>query len=82
MMTHSTIAEIAKRRPHDTWLQTKLADLELEMADLWADRNRLIAELSRARTTINHLRAGLEVAPEQRSRKERVCPHRESPLPP
>ena len=63
-MTSPTIAEIAKRRPHDTWLQKKLADLDLEMADLCADRNRLITELSRARNAINHFRAGLDVAPE------------------
>jgi len=62
-MNNSTIAEIAKSRPNDAWLQKKLSALETEIVDILNDRNRLIAELSKARTTINRIRAGLSDAP-------------------
>ena len=46
--------------PPRAWLQMKLSELDAEMADILADRNRLIIELSRARNTINQLLAGIE----------------------
>jgi hypothetical protein len=60
MTESTTITEIANRRPHDAWLQMKLLELETEIADISADRNRLIIELSRARNTINRLMAGIQ----------------------
>lgn len=59
MTRSTTITEIANRRPHDAWLQMKLSELEAEIADISADRNRLIIELSKTRITINRLLAGI-----------------------
>jgi hypothetical protein len=60
MTMSTTITEIANKRPHDTWLKLKLSELEAEMADITADRNRLIIELSRARNQIYRLLAGIQ----------------------
>ena len=63
-MLSTTITEIANKRTHDAWLQIKLSEIEAEIADISADRNRLIIELSRARNTINQLLAGIHETPE------------------
>ena len=60
MTMSTTITEIANRRPHDAWLKIKLSELETEIADISADRNRLIIELSRARNQIHRLLAGIQ----------------------
>lgn len=59
MTISTTLTEIAKRRHHDAWLQTKLSELEAEIANISADRNRLIFELSRARNKIYRLLSGI-----------------------
>lgn len=59
-MTSTTITEIAKARPHDSWLHRKLAELEKEYSDLLDDHHRLVRDNSKLRTTVNRLRAGLE----------------------
>jgi len=58
-MLSSTITEITNKRPNDTWLKLKLSELDAEIADINADRNRLTLELSRARNQIYRLRAGI-----------------------
>jgi hypothetical protein len=59
-MLSSTITEITNKRPNDTWLKLKLSELDAEIADINADRNRLTLELSRARNQIYRLRAGIQ----------------------
>ena len=59
-MLSSTITEITNKRPHDTWLKLKLSEIDAEIADINADRNRLTLELSRARNQIYRLRAGIQ----------------------
>ena len=59
-MLSTTITEITNKRPHDTWLKLKLSELDAEIADINADRNRLTLELSRARNQIYRLRAGIQ----------------------
>lgn len=54
------IQSIIRKFPSHAWLQMNLAELDAEIADMQADRNRLIKELSRARNEIHRLRAGLE----------------------
>jgi hypothetical protein len=54
------IKEIIQKGPNHTWLKMKLSELDAEIANINADRNRLVSALSRARTKINRLRAGLE----------------------
>jgi hypothetical protein len=58
-MLSSTITEITNKRPNDTWLKLKLSELDSEIADINADRNRLTFELSRARNLIYRLLAGI-----------------------
>lgn len=53
------INAISKHFPNHTWLQRVLAELDLEVMEVKADRNRLLKELSRARNEIYRLRAGL-----------------------
>jgi hypothetical protein len=60
MTMSATITEIANRRPHDAWLKIKLSELEAEIEDISADRNRLIIKLSRARNQIHRLMAGIQ----------------------
>ena len=60
MTRSTTIIEIAHNRPYDAWLQTKLSELDVEMAKINEDRNRLIVELSRARNQIYRLLAGIQ----------------------
>ena len=50
------IAEIIKKRPNDKWLKQQLAELKALIQEIRADRNRLIKELSAARTEANKLR--------------------------
>jgi len=59
-MTNTIIAEIAKARPLDEWLQIKLSKLEAECKNLLDDHHRLVRDNSKLRTTIHRLRAGLE----------------------
>ena len=59
-MLFTTITEITNMRPHDTWLKLKLSELDAEIADINADRNRLTLELSRARNQIHRLLAGIQ----------------------
>ena len=54
------IKEIIQKNPNNTWLKMKLIELDLEITEINKDRNRLVSELSKARTEINLLRAGLE----------------------
>lgn len=54
------IDEIIRKCPNHTWLKMKLVELDAEIAKINADRNRLVSALSKARTEINRLRAGLE----------------------
>ena len=54
------IKEIADKYPQNAWLQSKLLELEKEIFDINKDRTRLVVELSKAKTLINRLRAGLE----------------------
>jgi outer membrane murein-binding lipoprotein Lpp len=46
--------------PHIEWLKKRLLDLDAEIDELHRDRNRMLSELSKARNTINRLRAGIE----------------------
>ena len=48
------------RFPHIEWLKKRLLDLDSEIDVLHQDRNRMLSELSKARNTINRLRAGIE----------------------
>jgi predicted nucleic acid-binding Zn-ribbon protein len=54
------IKEIVKKYPNNTWLQMKLAELDIEFAEINQDRNRLVSALSNARNTINRLRAQID----------------------
>lgn len=54
------IKEIVNKYPHNAWLQMKMAELDIEMAEIRRDRNRLVNELSKARNTINRLRAEID----------------------
>ncbi len=54
------IKEIVKKYPHNAWLQMKLAELDIEVTEISQDRNRLVSELSKARSTINRLRAEID----------------------
>jgi hypothetical protein len=54
------IKEIVNKFPHNTWLQMKLAELDIEVTEISQDRNRLVSELSKARSTINRLRAEID----------------------
>lgn len=54
------IKEIIEKFPNNSWLGSKLAELDSEITDLESDRNRLVSELSKAKMTINRLRGGLE----------------------
>lgn len=54
------IDEIMQKFPNHAWLKMKLVELGAEIAQIHADRNRLVSALSKARTEINRLRAGLE----------------------
>ncbi len=54
------IKEIVKKYPHNAWLQMKLAELDIEFTEISQDRNRLVSELSKARSTINRLRAEID----------------------
>lgn len=40
-MLSKTITEITNKHPNDTWLKLKLSELDAEIADINADRNRL-----------------------------------------
>ena len=50
------IAEIIKKRPDDNWLKQQLDELKALIQEIRADRNRLIKELSEARTEASQLR--------------------------
>jgi len=54
------IKEIVKKYPNNTWLQMKLAELDIEFAEINQDRNRLVSILSKARNAINQLRAQID----------------------
>ena len=54
------IKEIVHKFPHNAWLQMKLAELDIEVTEISQDRNRLVSELSKARSTINRLRAEID----------------------
>lgn len=54
------IKEIVKKYLHNAWLQMKLAELDIEFTEISQDRNRLVSELSKARSTINRLRAEID----------------------
>ena len=56
------IEEIKNKHPNNSWLHSKLSELDTEIQELWQDRNRLVHELSKARDTINKLRAELELS--------------------
>ena len=59
-MTSTAIAEIAKARSHDTWLNDKLAELEMEFGDLLDDHHRLVGDNSKLRMIINQLRWNID----------------------
>lgn len=54
------INEIIEKYPNNSWLKNKLVELDLEISEIENDRNRLVYELSKSKTLINRLRAGLE----------------------
>ena len=56
------IEEIKNKHPNNSWLHSKLFELYSEIQELWQDRNRLVHDLSKARDTINRLRAELDVS--------------------
>ena len=60
MHTSEISTEIVEKYPTNAWLQMKMAELDMEIAESHHDRVRLITELSKARDMINRLRAGLD----------------------
>lgn len=60
MTRSTTITENANKRPYDGCLQMKLSELETEIADMSADRNRSIIELSREMNTLIRLLDGIQ----------------------
>ena len=59
-MTRSIINEIAKARPHDTWVHNKLHELGKEYGVLLDDHHRLVRDNSKLRMTINQLRVDID----------------------
>jgi len=72
-MTDSIIAEIAKVRPHDTWLEMKLSELNTEYQHLLEDHHRLVRDNSKLRTNINCLRSGMDEIPEKPIKQLNSC---------
>ena len=56
------IEEIKNKYPNNSWLHAKLSELDIEIQEIWQDRNRLVLELSKARDTINRLQVDLDVS--------------------
>ena len=56
------IEEIKNKHPNNSWLHSKLSELDTEIQEIWQDRNRLVIELSKARDTINRLQVDLDVS--------------------
>ena len=56
------IEEIKNKHPNNSWLHSKLSEIDTEIQEIWQDRNRLVLELSKAKDTINRLQVDLDVS--------------------